>query len=168
MLIISIFYALLIIYHVTLNDRGNSWKICQFHPKWIWFQFVIRFYKTPLSVLEMLHVDTRGNINITKAVKFLCEAPQVRCRSKCKCGRVTAIQTAYTERKVKVPNCSWKNLNKKENRLKVKRSLYRPGQLLRFRGVWSFQISGLSAREAVKVFSRMHLPQLPPRKYFCH
>jgi len=142
------------------GDRAYSCKISYCQPKWIRFRLVSRFYKSSMSGLGILHADALGNINSSNAVQFHCEAPQIRCCSNCKCCRVTAIQTACTERKVKVPGCKWKKLNNKEHRLKVQRSFYRPGQFLRFRGFWSFQILGLSAREGVKVFSRIHRPYL--------
>jgi len=69
--LISIFFALLNIYHVTMKVTGGTHiKISYCHPNWIRFRFVIRFYKTSLSDFDMLHVDTRGNGNGSSSGKF--------------------------------------------------------------------------------------------------
>jgi hypothetical protein len=147
------------------GDRRSSCKFCYFHPKWIWYRFVRMFYKTSLSVLEMMYVDTRGNINSINAVKFHCEAPQIKCRSKCKCCWVATRQTALSLKEGENSKLNWKILDNKEHGFKLKRSLYKPGQLLGFRGGRGSQISGLSACEVVKVFTLTHRPHLPTRKY---
>jgi len=66
---------MLIIYHLTLKVvRETRANISYFDPTWILFRFVIRFYKTSVSDLEILHVDTRGICNISSAVKFHYES----------------------------------------------------------------------------------------------
>ena len=50
-------------------------------------------------------------------------------------------------------SCNWKKSNNKQPRLQVKQSLYTPGQLKLSWGGWGSQISGLSARENVKVLA---------------
>jgi hypothetical protein len=50
-------------------------------------------------------------------------------------------------------------------KVKVKQSHYRPGETLNFAGGWGNQISRQSAHEGGKVFSLMHRPPLPPRRY---
>jgi len=46
------------------------------------FLFVIRFYKSFLSVLDILHVDTRGNINSSNAVQLHSESNTNRMSTK--------------------------------------------------------------------------------------
>ena len=48
--------------------------------------------------------------------------------------------------------------------VKVKQSLYRPGQSFRFPSGRGSQISGQSAHEGAKFVSPTHRPPLPPRK----
>ena len=52
-----------------------------------------------------------------------------------------------------------------KKKIKVKQSLYRPGQALRVPGDWGSQISRQSAHEGGRVVSLTHRPSLPPRKY---
>jgi len=50
-------------------------------------------------------------------------------------------------------------------KVKVKKSVYRPGQAVKFPGSRGSQILRRSAHEGDKVVSPTHLPSLPPRKY---
>ena len=51
-------------------------------------------------------------------------------------------------------------------KVKVKQSLYRPGQALRVPAVWGSQISKQSAHECGKVVSPTHRPPLLPQEIF--
>jgi hypothetical protein len=94
-LIISIFFSLLTIYRVTLNVTGETHAKSVIVIRSEFGSGLLAGFTKPLSVLEMLYLDTRGNINNINAVIFHCEATQIRCRSNCKCCRVTAIQTDF-------------------------------------------------------------------------
>ena len=54
----------------------------------------------------------------------------------------------------------------KKVKVKVKQSLYRPGQAQRVPGGWDSQISRQLAHEGGKVVSPTHRPHLPPQEIF--
>jgi hypothetical protein len=60
--------------YLSLKDEGDRRNSCKiyFHPKCIRVRTVNRLYKTSVSVLDMLHVVTRGNGNSGSVVKFNC------------------------------------------------------------------------------------------------
>jgi len=65
------------------------------------------------------------------------------------------VKVPEQERSFRSSNC----------KVKVKQSLYRPGQTLWFQAGWGSQISRQSALEGLKFVSPKHWPHLLPRKY---